>query len=186
MANLPLAFAELVIGAVVIDAAVKGDSIANVVRGAATSHPVAGLSGTTATATAATGAQPAAAGKLPAGSQKQQIAQTAAKYGLSPRTLWGVYGTESSFGSNPSTSSAGAQGPFQFIPSTWAQYGHGSVQDFSASLDAAARYLKSLGANTNPASAGTLSAINNYNGNGGGASSATSYAQSVLHFGGQF
>ena len=119
------------------------------------------------------------------GSQKQQVAQVARQYGLSPKTLWGVYGTESSFGANPGTSSAGAQGPFQFIPSTWAQYGHGNVQNFSSALLAAAKYLHSLGANSNPNSPQTAAALNNYNGNGGGAS-LTSYVSSVLHFGGMF
>jgi hypothetical protein len=42
MPNLVLAFAELLAGAVVIDAAIKGDSIANVVRGQATMHPLSG------------------------------------------------------------------------------------------------------------------------------------------------
>lgn len=40
MANLPLAFLELLVGAVVIDAGIKGDSIVNVVRGAGTFNPV--------------------------------------------------------------------------------------------------------------------------------------------------
>lgn len=40
MANLVLAFAELLGGAVILDAAIKGDSIANVVRGQATQQPI--------------------------------------------------------------------------------------------------------------------------------------------------
>jgi hypothetical protein len=44
MANLPLAFAEVLAGAVLVDAAIKGDSIANVVRGKATpKNPLPGL-----------------------------------------------------------------------------------------------------------------------------------------------
>lgn len=46
--NLPLAFAELLVGAVVMDAALKGDSIANVIKGQAKQSPVTGLGGTTA------------------------------------------------------------------------------------------------------------------------------------------
>jgi hypothetical protein len=42
MANLVLSFAELLAGAVLVDAAVKGDSIANVIKGQATMHPLAG------------------------------------------------------------------------------------------------------------------------------------------------
>src|ERR1700746_1016957 len=45
MANLPLAFAEVLVGAIVLDAGVKGDSIANVIRGRATQHPLAATSG---------------------------------------------------------------------------------------------------------------------------------------------
>jgi hypothetical protein len=40
VANLVLAFGELLVGAVVLEAAIKGDSIANVIRGQATMHPV--------------------------------------------------------------------------------------------------------------------------------------------------
>lgn len=46
MANLVLTFAELLAGAVILDAAVKGDSIANVVQGKATQHPLPGAGGT--------------------------------------------------------------------------------------------------------------------------------------------
>ena len=43
-------------------------------------------------------------------------------------------------------SSAGAQGPMQFIPSTWAAYGEGDVNSDHDSILAAARYLKAAGA----------------------------------------
>lgn len=39
MANLPLAFAEILAGAIILDAGYKGDSITNVVLGKATQHP---------------------------------------------------------------------------------------------------------------------------------------------------
>jgi hypothetical protein len=52
MANLPLAFGELLVGAIILDAGIKGDSIANVVKGQATQHPVSGL-GTGASSTGA-------------------------------------------------------------------------------------------------------------------------------------
>jgi soluble lytic murein transglycosylase-like protein len=38
-------------------------------------------------------------------------------------------------------SSAGAQGPMQFIPSTWARFGEGDIQDPHDAIFAAARYL---------------------------------------------
>jgi membrane-bound lytic murein transglycosylase B len=43
-------------------------------------------------------------------------------------------------------SSAGARGPMQFIPSTWAAYGRGNIDDPHDSIMAAARYLKASGA----------------------------------------
>ena len=43
-------------------------------------------------------------------------------------------------------SAAGAQGPMQFIPSTWAAYGEGDVNSYHDSILAAARYLKAAGA----------------------------------------
>jgi hypothetical protein len=46
MANLVLAFGEILAGAVVLDAAIKGDSIANVIRGTATQQGLGGGSST--------------------------------------------------------------------------------------------------------------------------------------------
>jgi len=43
-------------------------------------------------------------------------------------------------------STAGAQGPMQFIPSTWAAYGQGDVNSPHDAILAAARYLKAAGA----------------------------------------
>lgn len=115
--------------------------------------------------------------------QQQYSAITAAAnaYGLSPQTLLGVYGTESAYGTNLGPSSAGARGPFQFLPSTGTKYGLNSttINEFGPSLTAAAQYLKSLGANAVANSAQTIQALNNYNGNKGG-TSLTSYASSVL------
>lgn len=114
-------------------------------------------------------------------------AQAAATYKVSAETLWGIYGTESSFGADPSTSSAGAQGPMQFISSTWAIYGGGGdVQNFAAAMPAAARYLHSLGATSDPSSSATISAVNAYNGNRGGSNPNTSYYQNVASNGRQY
>src|SRR5215469_14328811 len=71
MANLVLSFAELLAGAVLLDAAIKGDSIANVIQGKATSHPLAGSSGSSSS----TGAGGAGAGTstIPAGSYTNPV-----------------------------------------------------------------------------------------------------------------
>jgi hypothetical protein len=50
-------------------------------------------------------------------------------------------------------SSAGAQGPMQFIPSTWAAYGEGDVNSYHDSILAAGRYLRAAGAPGNMAKA---------------------------------
>ncbi|MGI8574815.1 MAG: transglycosylase SLT domain-containing protein [Egibacteraceae bacterium] len=43
-------------------------------------------------------------------------------------------------------STAGAQGPMQFIPETWARFGRGDVRDTRPAIMAAARYLAASGA----------------------------------------
>jgi soluble lytic murein transglycosylase-like protein len=53
---------------------------------------------------------------------------------------------ESSFDKLRNDSTAGAQGPMQFIPSTWATYGRGDVHDPHAAILAAARFLHAGGA----------------------------------------
>ena len=53
---------------------------------------------------------------------------------------------ESRMGRINGDSTAGAQGPMQFIPSTWAAYGQGDVNDPHDAIMAAARYLKAAGA----------------------------------------
>lgn len=79
--------------------------------------------------------------------QKAIFAQAGKQYGIDPAILWGIYGIETGHGSNLSTSSAGAQGPMQFLPSTFATYGHGgNINSLKDSVNAAARYLKASGA----------------------------------------
>jgi len=106
-------------------------------------------------------------------SQRQIVSEAARRYGISPALLWGVYGTETSFGHDLSTPSAGAVGPFQFLPSTARSMGV-NPYDFRSAAFGAARYLaqyKSRG------TAGMLSAYNA--GPAGGIQSG--YVASVLH-----
>lgn len=65
MANLPLAFAELLAGGILIDAGIKGASIADVVKGSATAQPL-DLGGTDQGASSA-GANSAGQDTAPAG-----------------------------------------------------------------------------------------------------------------------
>jgi Peptidase family M23/Transglycosylase SLT domain len=73
-------------------------------------------------------------------SQKAIVTEAAQKYGIDPKILWGLYGTETSFGKNVSTSSAGAVGPFQFEPATAKGMGV-NPYDFKSAAFGAARYL---------------------------------------------
>lgn len=78
---------------------------------------------------------------LPSPQDQRNIIQAAAqKYGIDPAVLWGLYGTETDYGHNLSTSSAGAVGPFQFLPSTAKGMGV-NPYDFRSSAFGAARYL---------------------------------------------
>ena len=116
--------------------------------------------------------------------QLAAIDATAADYGLSPTTLLGVYGAESTYGTSLGPSSAGAVGPFGFEPATGKSYGLNgkTIMQFQPSLTAAAQYLKSLGANSSPTSPATFGALNAYNDNGSG-TSASGYTNRVLSYG---
>jgi soluble lytic murein transglycosylase-like protein len=68
------------------------------------------------------------------------------KYGVEWQYLAAIHLVESRVGRIHGLSTAGAQGPMQFIPSTWAVYGTGDINDDHDSILAAARYLKAAGA----------------------------------------
>src|SRR5579884_4258434 len=118
---------------------------------------VAGSQGAGA-CTASTGAGPV--GGVPA--QYAPLFQSAAAaYNLGPHgasILAGIMDTESSFGTNNSTSSAGAEGPMQFEPGTWALYavdapghtGPPNIQDPADAIYSAANYLHASGLTADP------------------------------------
>jgi soluble lytic murein transglycosylase-like protein len=66
--------------------------------------------------------------------------------GVAWQVLAAVNFVESDFGRLRESSSSGAQGPMQFMPSTWASYGRGNVHDPHAAILAAARFLRAAGA----------------------------------------
>jgi len=69
------------------------------------------------------------------------------RFAVAWQVLAAVNYTESKFGRVVSASSAGAQGPMQFIPSTWAAYGlGGDVHDPHDAILGAANYLHASGA----------------------------------------
>jgi len=81
---------------------------------------------------------------------QRAVMETAAQLcGLPWQVLAAVAKTESDFGRNMATSSAGAIGYGQFMPATWAQVGpqgqQGNPYDFHDALPAMARYLCASG-----------------------------------------
>ena len=68
-----------------------------------------------------------------------------ATFGVPWEYLAAVNLTETRMGRIRGTSSAGAQGPMQFIPSTWAAYGSGDINNPRDAILSAARYLAANG-----------------------------------------
>jgi hypothetical protein len=62
--------------------------------------------------------------------------------GISWAYLAAIHLVETRMGRIRGLSSAGAQGPMQFIPETWARYGEGDINDNRQAILAAGRYLK--------------------------------------------
>jgi hypothetical protein len=76
-----------------------------------------------------------------------------AEFGVPWSYLASIHLVETRMGRIRGTSTAGAQGPMQFIPSTWAAYGEGDINSNRDSIRAAARYLRANGAPGNMANA---------------------------------
>jgi transglycosylase-like protein with SLT domain len=67
-------------------------------------------------------------------------------YGVAWQFLAAINLIETNMGRIQGLSSAGAQGPMQFMPATWASYGRGDVNNPRDAILAAGRYLKAHGA----------------------------------------
>jgi membrane-bound lytic murein transglycosylase B len=68
------------------------------------------------------------------------------RYGVPWQYLAAIELIETDFGRVVGLSTAGAEGPMQFMPATWAEYGAGDVHDQRDAIFAAARYLAANGA----------------------------------------
>jgi membrane-bound lytic murein transglycosylase B len=73
----------------------------------------------------------------------------AAVYKIPWQYLAAIELVETRMGRIRGLSPAGAKGPMQFMPATWAQYGRGSINNQPDSIMAAARFLKANGARRN-------------------------------------
>jgi hypothetical protein len=116
-------------------------------RGTVTAHVEAGrklrgLVTPVESATTLTVVEPA-----PPRSLRSFYAEAESEHGVPWHVLAAVNFAESRFGRVLGPSAAGALGPMQFLPDTWDRYGErGDIMDPRDAIMAAARYLKSLGA----------------------------------------
>jgi membrane-bound lytic murein transglycosylase B len=76
---------------------------------------------------------------------RSYYAEAQRRSGIAWQVLAAVNYVESDFGRLRESSVAGAQGPMQFMPSTWAAYGHGDVHDPHQAILGAARFLAAAG-----------------------------------------
>lgn len=83
----------------------------------------------------------------PAASLQRWYREAERRFGVDWEVLAAVNFVESGFGRLRSASSAGAQGPMQFLPATWRVYGlGGNVHDPHDAILGAANYLRASGA----------------------------------------
>ena len=83
----------------------------------------------------------------PAGELLRYYREAQRRFGVRWQVLAAVNLIESAYGRMRNTSTAGAQGPMQFIPSTWATYGMGgNIRDPHDAILGAANYLHANGA----------------------------------------
>jgi cell wall-associated NlpC family hydrolase len=107
---------------------------------------VGGVTGQEASACTAQPAASSAAAAIPA-DYLADFKKAGAEYNVPWTVLAAIGEVESGFGANDGPSSAGALGPMQFEPSTWALYGDGgNIMSPGDAIPAAARLLVANGA----------------------------------------
>jgi membrane-bound lytic murein transglycosylase B len=98
-----------------------------------------------------------------------------ASFGVPWAYLAAIHLVETRMGRIRGLSEAGAQGPMQFMPATWAAYGEGDINSNKDAIDAAARYLK-----RNGAPGDMRNALWNYNHSDRYVEAVTLYAEQML------
>ena len=87
---------------------------------------------------------------VPVARLRRYYGEAQRRFGVPWHVLAAVNFVESDFGRIGSASAAGAQGPMQFLPSTWRRYGlGGNVHDAHDAILGAANFLRAAGARTN-------------------------------------
>ena len=89
----------------------------------------------------------------PAGRLLEHYRAAEARFGVDWAYLAAINFIETSMGRIRGTSVAGAQGPMQFIPTTWDIYGRGDINSTRDSILAAGRFLRAQGFARSPAAA---------------------------------
>lgn len=98
-----------------------------------------------------------------------------AESGVPWRYLAAVHLIETGMGRIHSLSTAGARGPMQFMPATWARYGHGDIDDDRDAILAAGRFLRDNGA-----PAAMAAALRRYNPSDHYVRAVTAYAGQIV------
>ena len=113
--------------------------------------------------------------QLPGAVLRSYYAEAEAATGIPWAYFASIHLVETRLGRIRGTSTAGAQGPMQFIPETWARYGHGDINDNRDAILAAGRLLQANGA------PGDMSrALFRYNNSDRYVEAVESYAQLML------
>ncbi|HUW03368.1 MAG TPA: transglycosylase SLT domain-containing protein [Acidimicrobiales bacterium] len=82
---------------------------------------------------------------VPAAELLRSYQEAEAEFGIEWEYLAAINLVETGMGRIRGTSSAGAQGPMQFLPSTWDAFGEGDINDPRDAIFGAARYLRHNG-----------------------------------------
>lgn len=98
----------------------------------------------------------------PARELKSFYLEAEQRFGVDWEYLAAINLVETGMGRIRGLSVAGAQGPMQFIPATWAQYGAGDINDPRDAIMAAGRYLEARGFTDRNGIAGALYSYNNH------------------------